>query len=145
MKEDDELHETKDDNDNKQGFHFNAVYANRYKSVQAMDREERNKQIHKDIEMLASHATNSSNQTKQALREHVAKLLQEDLRVAEQSKITEILREIEFSEPETLFGMFDYRQRDLREKIRVQRDVKKEYKEGALDPNKFVRRRKKTK
>lgn len=89
--------------------HFNQVYADRYKSVQAMDRDERNKQISKDIEMLASHATNSSNQTKQIFKDHINKMVTEDFRVAEMSKITEILREIEFAEPETLYGMFDYR------------------------------------
>ena len=95
--------------------------------------------------MLAMHATNSSNQTKAVFKDQVNKMVQEDFRVAEVSRITEILREIEFSEPETLFGMFDYRLRDIREKIQMQVDVAKDYKEGKLDPNKFIKTRKKGK
>ena len=44
---------------------------------------------------------------------------------------------MEFAEAETLFGMFDYRQKDIKDKIRRQVDVKQEYKEGCLDPNKY--------
>lgn len=144
MKEENERAEQADEAD-KQCQHFNPVYADRYKAVQALDRDERNKQINKDIETLALHATNSSNQTKQIFKDHINKMVCEDFRVAETAKITEILREIEFAEPETLYGMFDYRKRDIKEKIRTQVDVKKEYKEGKLDPNKYVKKRKKAK
>ena len=106
-----------------------------------MDREERNKQIHKDIEILAGHATNSSNETQKAFKDYLSKMVCEEFRVTEMNKITELLQEVEFAEAETLFGMFDYRQKDIREKIRRQVDVKKEYKEGQLDPNKYKSRK----
>jgi len=54
----------------------------------------------------------------------------EDFRGTEIGKITELLEEVEYADPETIFGMFDHRQKDIKEKIRRQVDVKKEYKEG---------------
>lgn len=74
-----------------------------------MDRDERNKQINKDIEILAGHATNSSNETRKTFQNFLSKMVCEEFRVKEMKKITELLQEVEFAEAETLFGMFDYR------------------------------------
>lgn len=86
---------------------------------------------------MAGHATNSSNETQKAFKDYINQMVCEDFRVTEMNKITELLQEVEFAEPETLYGMFDYRQKDIKDKIRRQVDVKKEYKEGKLDPNKY--------
>ena len=69
----------------------------------------------------------------------------QDFRHVELKKITETLREIDFSMPEAIPGMFEYRTRDENEKLEIQRDVTNEYKEGKLDPNKFVKASKKKK
>jgi len=57
--------------------------------------------------------------------------------------MNDILKEIEFTEPESIVGMYEYRQRDENDKIKIANEVSQEYKEGKLDPNKYVGRPKK--
>lgn len=122
---------------------MSTIYADRYRKIQGLDKDERNKRIQKDIEMLARHVDFINMQSKQDIKDHVNQLVRQDFRNAEMNKVTEIFKEIDFAEPVAINGLFQYHQTDDRQKLGAQVEVTKEYKEGKLDPNKFVRTKKK--
>lgn len=57
-----------------------------------------------------------------------------DFRSAELSKVTDLLREIDYAEPIALYGMFQYRQKTALERLAVEAEVLKEYRGSELDP-----------
>ena len=65
------------------------------------------------------------------------KLVINDLRHHELNGITDLLKEIDFAEPIALFGMFEYRQKAVNERIGVENEVVKEFRANEFDPNKL--------
>lgn len=122
---------------------MSTIYADRYRKIQGLDKDERNKRIQKDIEMLARHVDFINMQSKQDIKDHVNQLVRQDFRTAEMNKVTEIFREIDFAEPVAINGLFQYHQTDERQKLGAQVEVTKEYKEGKLDPKNIVKPRRK--
>ena len=61
-----------------------------------------------------------------------------NFRNEELQRISDTFREIDFAEPSTFNTMYYYKANDADEKLQIQLDVTDEYKEGKLDPNKFV-------
>jgi len=69
MKDDEKVGTNKDEP--KLNKHFHPLFAEHYKQVHLMDRDERNKQINKDIEIMAGHATNSSSETQKVIADYI--------------------------------------------------------------------------
>ena len=66
-----------------------------------------------------------------------------DFRNAEINKVTDLLKEIEFAEPIALYGIFDYRQKNAIERLEVEAEVAKEYRDSEFDPRKGLMPKKK--
>ena len=111
-----------------------AQYAERYRQIQQLDRLERNKLLRKEIEFLGRHVDHINTEDQKVYRNHIHKMVLNDFRCAEMSKVTDLLREIEFAEPIALYGMFDYRQKTALERLAVEAEVLKEYRGSELDP-----------
>lgn len=70
-------------------------------------------------------------------QELLTKMVQQNIRDEELLKLTDALKEIDYSEPDQLMTLFDYHDQNMIEKTKTALDVAKEYKEGKLDPYKF--------
>ena len=113
-----------------------AQYAEHYRQIHQLDRLERNKQLRKDIELLARHVDHINTKDQKVYRNHIHKMVLNDFRCAELNKVTDLLKEIDFAEPIALYGMFDYRQKTALERLSVEAEVLKEYRSSELDPQK---------
>ncbi len=81
----------------------------KYKKIHQFDREQRNQYLKKDIEILNRKVDSLKKKDMLFNQYYFKNLVVQNFKNAEFNKIQEILKEIEYSEPLALKGMFEYR------------------------------------
>ena len=76
-------------------------------------------------------------------KEYYKKLVLQNFRNNEQNKVTQILKDVEYSDPLAINGMFNFRQRDEIDKIDQELEAMHEHKLGLLDPKNIIDKSKK--
>lgn len=116
-----------------------------YIAVNAPVKQGRVKLIRKAIDTITRNIDMMDIKSKEEYKEMITRWVKMDLREKEIKKIADVLKDIDYAEPDQLGALYEYRTNDFNEKIKIAVDVAREYKEGKLDPQKFESKTKKRK
>ena len=96
----------------------------------------KSKDLKKKLDFLSKNIDRINRESKEFYRTFLTGLVSQNLRDSELNKISENLKEIDFAEPDSLAGMYEYRLKDENDKVLVSMEVTREYREGKIDPRK---------
>lgn len=97
---------------------------------------EKPKLTRRAIENITKNIDQIEMRSKREYKEMLTNQIELHARDEQMQKVTDILKDIDYADPDQLYALYHYRVKDENDKIKTAREVAKEFHEGKFDPNK---------
>ena len=111
-----------------------------YIALNAPVKTGRGKLIRRAIDNITKNIDQLELKSREEYKDMYTKFVKLDLRETQLNRISELLKDIDYAEPVQIPALYEYRNRDEQDKIKIALESAKEHKEGKLDPKQFEKR-----